>query len=63
MSYSSQGRSWEELTRDLLNTHTGKVTVRLTTSSEAADAESLVSDALIRKKAWVHVARLYAKVQ
>ena len=40
----------------LMNTHTGKVTVRLTTSSESAEAESLVSDALIRKKAWVHVA-------
>lgn len=40
----------------LLNTHTGKVTVRLTTTSEAETAESLVSEGKVRKKAWVHVA-------
>jgi hypothetical protein len=40
----------------LLNTHTGKVTVRLTTTSEAETAESMVSEGKVRKKAWVHVA-------
>jgi hypothetical protein len=39
----------------LLNTHTGKLTVRLTTTSEAAAVESVVSDATVRKKAWVHI--------
>ena len=45
----------------LMNTHTGKVTVRLTTSSESAEAESLVSDALIRRKLG-YMLHLYAKV-
>ena len=63
-SLNSHGEAPAPFTREsgksapgiLLNTHTGKITVRLTTTSEASESESLVSEGTVRKKAWVHVA-------